>query len=77
MSACVLPFRTPVPGDMREPPLRADPAETRQIIEWFVRKWAHDFVLCRFPRSFTARSSRYLTVPDVTASRFGHSGGRS
>ncbi len=32
---------------------------------------------CRFPRSFTARSSRYLTVPDVTASRFGHSGGRS
>ncbi len=33
--------------------------------------------LCRFPRSFTARSSRHLTAPDVTVSRCGHCGGRS
>jgi len=32
---------------------------------------------CRFPRSFTARSSRHLTAPDVTVSRCGHCGGRS
>jgi hypothetical protein len=31
---------------------------------------------CRFPRSFTARSSRHLTAPDVTASRFARCGGR-
>src|SRR6266540_445593 len=43
------------------------------------RLWQLDRVddYCRFPRSFTARSSRHLTAPDVTVSRCGHCGGRS
>ena len=32
---------------------------------------------CRLPRSPTAPSSRHLTVPEATASRYGRCGGRS
>src|SRR6266545_84182 len=41
------PFRfpTPVPGDMREHALKVNAAETRQIVEWFIERWAPGFAL--------------------------------